>query len=740
MQRVILVGNPNCGKTTLFNALTGQHQRIGNWAGVTVAAKTSSLVLRETTVELVDLPGIYSLSEGGHVVDGSDAAITAQTVHDTSFDLMVYIMDASRFERHAYLMSQLLELGKPMIVVLNMMDLAESKGLVIDQVALAHRLGCPVIAMKAHQQLGVDALKIAIESMPALPIPLSLVFQPMLQPMIQAQIEALQVGQVKSVTQARFLAYRQLEGGVLSDHTLTTFSDVDMLMADARYQAVHALVQQVQHQEKQVRQGLTAFIDKIVLHRVWALPIFLLVMYGLFFFAVNVGGVFQDFFDLASDALFVQASASGLQWLHAPAWLVAIISNGIGRGLNTTLTFIPVLTAMFFGLAVLEYSGYMARAAFVVDKIMRFLGLSGKAFVPMIVGFGCNVPAVMAARSMDSLRDRLLTVMMSPYMSCSARLAIYAIFVSAFFPEGGAVVIFSLYMIGILMAVLTGLFLRRTLFLKQAAPLLLELPVYHWPGFRRLCRETGRRLRQFIVRAGKVIVPACVLLGSLHAMTMTGQMVDATGSAGSLLSLLAKKIGFLFAPMGISPDNWPATVGLLTGFIAKEVVIGTLHTLYAQVDHFNVAVTSMTALQQSFAMAWHSIPENISNLVSALGNPFAASTPWQSSSLPLAHALARHFDGQAGAYAYLLFILLYVPCISTVAAIRQEAGAPLMWFSIIWSFLVAYGVSVLFYQLATWRLHPEQTIGWIVVFGSVGVLLSLGLMRSQGGWRAFGRA
>ena len=273
--------------------------------------------------------------------------------------------------------------------------------------------------------------------------------------------------------------------------------------------------------------------------------------------------------------------------------MIALCANGIGKGINTTLTFIPVMAAMYFFLALLEASGYMARAAFVVDKVMRMLGLPGKSFVPMIVGFGCNVPAIMAARTLDSERDRLLTVLMSPFMSCSARLAIYAVFVAAFFPTGGQNVVFSLYLIGILMAVLTGVLLRKTVLRGPTSPLILELPAYHRPSFRRLAKETARRLHYFITRAGRFIIPVCVILGGLNALTLHGGLSMNDASSPSILSWIGQSLTPIFAPMGLHPDNWPATVGLLTGTLAKEVVVGSLNTMYAQMVH-NRSMASCT--------------------------------------------------------------------------------------------------------------------------------------------------
>jgi len=487
------------------------------------------------------------------------------------------------------------------------------------------------------------------------------------------------------------------------------------------------MVMAVQHKKSDASEHFTAKLDRIVLHRFWALPIFFAVMYLMFLFAINIGGAFQDFFDITTDTVFVQGMAWVLQQVHTPAWLIALCANGIGKGINTTLTFIPVIAAMFFFLSLLEASGYMARAAFVVDKAMRALGLPGKSFVPMIVGFGCNVPAIMAARTMDCERDRLLTVLMSPFMSCSARLAIYAVFVAAFFPTGGQNVVFSLYLIGILMAVLTGLLLRKTLLRGQSSPLILELPAYHKPALRRLWKEMSLRLRYFIMRAGKLILPVCVILGGLNALTIHGGISVGEASAESVLSWIGQLLTPVFSPMGLHQDNWPATVGLLTGMLAKEVVVGSLNTLYAQMGDVVQTATAGFDFWGSLLAALKSIPQNLAELGHALLNPILASAPGGDLSQSVYGIMYQHFDGKAGAYAYLLFILLYIPCVSTMAAIRQEASRKLMWFSVAWSFVVAYSAAVLFYQLATFMLHPQQSIFWLFAIVSL-VLLTIALM------------
>lgn len=707
MTRVMLVGNPNCGKTTLFNALTGENQRVGNWPGVTVEKKTGVLQCQQQRIELIDLPGVYSLASTQSA--SQDEQITSRAVVDDEFDVIINVVDACHFERHFYLTSQLLELGKPLIIALNMADIAHTRGIEIDTARLSDLVQCPVILLQAHRAIGMSELKHILGSTLSAGKPLHLSLPTDVCELL-ANVEQQIHKTTHSSTISQYLAYRALEGDTLLSH-LHAQEDLDIVMADARYQAVHQVATSVQKKRSDASEDMTAKIDRFLLHRFFALPIFLGVMYALFVFAIGVGGAFQDFFDKASEAIFVNGLASFMQYLHVPNWLIGISAYGIGRGVNTTLTFIPVIASMYFFLSILESSGYMARAAFVVDKIMRCLGLPGKAFVPMIVGFGCNVPAIMSARTLDSEQDRLLTILMSPFMSCSARLAIYTIFVTAFFPSGGQNIVFSLYVLGILMAVLTGFMLRRTLFKGKAAPLIIELPVYHWPSFKRLLKETMLRLRYFLVRAGKLIIPICMLLGGLNTITVQGGLNITNASSHTLLSSIGQLLTPIFSPIGIHQDNWPATVGLLTGMLAKEVVVGSLNALYEQIGYFAAEPAVHFQVIDALKEALWTIPNNVYSLFQHAFLPLPSANQLSTS---VYGVMYHQFDGKVGAYAYLLFILLYIPCVSTMAVIRQEAGRNLMWFSIVWSLIVAYAASVIFYQTATFSQHPQLSLIWIM--------------------------
>ena len=739
MTHMLLAGNPNCGKTTLFNALTGDNQRVGNWPGVTVEKKMGSFVVNQQPVTITDLPGIYSLTTSDGAVS-QDELVSTNALLSLPADVIINVVDACHLERHLYLTSQLLELGKPVIIALNMMDIALQRGIHIDTDALSRHLGCPVLSLQAHKKIGIQSL-VEVLGKPQTHIPSNQLSLPGdMQQFLDEFSQHLIQTNTMTPQMARYFALRTMEGdrSIPQRASCSEFlariensQDYDIILADARYQFIHQIVGQSQSRQSDASEHFTAKVDKIVLNRFFALPIFFAAMYLMFLFAINIGGAFQDFFDISTNAIFVKGSAWLMQQIHAPQWLIALIANGVGVGINTTLTFIPVIAAMFFFLALLEISGYMARAAFVVDKVMRLLGLPGKSFVPMIVGFGCNVPAIMAARTLDSERDRLLTVLMSPFMSCSARLAIYAVFVAAFFPTGGQNVVFSLYLIGIVMAVLTGLMLRKTTLRGQASPLVLELPAYHKPALKRLFRETGIRLKFFIVRAGRMIIPVCVILGGLNALTVDGGFSSSDANTSSVLSLVGQWLTPIFSPLGLSQDNWPATVGLLTGMLAKEVVIGSLNTLYAQVGHFSQIGAANFDFAGAMSEALWSIPTNLAHLGSALLNPVLASAPDGDMSQSVYGMMVKRFDGQAGAYAYLLFILLYIPCVSTMAAIRQEANRQLMWFSVIWSFLLAYSVAVIFYQLARFSEHPQHSWLWIMAMVTA-VSLFIGFLRYRG--------
>ena len=662
MTTVALIGNPNSGKSTLFNALTGARQRVGNWPGVTVERKTGRYRHAGRTVDAVDLPGAYALESPAAAVDEQ---IVQQYVAGNRADVLVNVIDASSLARGLYLTLELLERGRPLVVALNMMDVAGKHGCHIDAVALAKRLGCPVVPLIATRNDGVDALKDAVMTRCAgwqtAPRP------PPANP------------------QARYAEVDGLLAGCLS----TT----------------------------PVRPTLTDRIDRVVLNRFLAFPIFLGVMYLMFMFAINVGSAFIDFFDIAGAALFVEAPRQLLTTLGLPQWAVVFLADGAGGGVQLVGTFIPVIGCLFLALSFLEDSGYMGRVAFIVDRLLRALGLPGKSFVPLIVGFGCNVPAVMATRTLDNEPDRILTTIMAPYMSCGARLTVYALFAAAFFPSGGQNVVFGLYLIGIVVAVVSATIVRRHLIAAPAGTFLLELPAYHMPTVKGLLLQTWQRLKGFVVRAGKAIVLVVVILNTVNSIGADGSIGN-ENSENSVLSAIGRTITPAFHPMGIDQDNWPATVGIFTGIFAKEVVVGTLDALYAPQTE-----ADETGLLTMLGAAAASVPDNLAELGGAVADPLGlkldslgdaeATAADQQVELDTIAVMRTLFHGELGAFSYLLFILLYMPCVATIGVIYKEIGSFWAIFSTAWSVIMAYSVAVVVYQIGVWSIDPGAAAGWL---------------------------
>lgn len=674
-----LIGNPNSGKTTLFNQLTGAHQKVGNWPGVTVEKKQGKLKYHKHRYSIVDLPGTYNLS-GDFGEESIDESIAQQFVTEGEASVLVNIIDAASLERGLFLTYQLLQSGVPMVVALNMIDVAESKGIIINPDKLSAIIGCPVIPIIASKNDGITAL-------------------------LNSVTAAIDTGQAPEPT----IALKPL------DTSVNNKQDAAHEYIRALYEAVDETCKQVLHHETNKRKPFTEWLDDIVLNRILGVPIFLLAIYLLFFFAINLGSAFQDFFNIVSGVIFIDLPREGLNAIGSPDWLTAVICDGIGGGLQLIITFVPVIAALFFALSFLEDVGYMTRAAFIVDRLMRAIGLPGKAFIPLIIGFGCNVPSVMAARTLNKEGDRLITSLMAPFMSCGARLTVYTLFVAAFFPVNGHNVLFILYFTGIVVAVFTAFLVRRFIFTNQESSAVMELTPYLMPTAKNLSIHTWHKLKGFVLRAGKSIVLVVVILNVLNSIGTDGTFGH-QNQKDSMLSHIGKAITPVFAPIGVHEDNWPATVGVFTGMFAKEVVVGTLNALYTSTSETGDALDIIPTLKEAVM----TIPENLQAAFSDAANPLglpdgigeADITEQDAVNAGTFYAL-KHFFSPLSAFSYLLFILLYMPCVATIGAIAKEHGNFWAIFSVIWSYSVAYTLAVIVYQAGSLNLHPLASSLWI---------------------------
>jgi len=682
---IALAGNPNCGKTTLFNALTSSRERVGNWPGVTVAHLEGEYLHGDASVRVVDLPGIYSFSAGS-----LDENAARDYILKEKPDAVVNIIDARNVERGLYLTAQLLEMRVPLIVVLNMIDLAKRRHIEVQIKHLASHLDCPVIPMVAARKEGVKELKDEVAQAAAAHRVSSTLIH------YDTQVEKSLAELIPQVTSsaervgvpARWLAVKLLERDPIAEQLTIGVcdellaveiakvekhigEDIEIVMADGRYGFVHGLALDVVRRTGELRRTFSDAIDRIVLSRALGIPLFLAVMYAVFTVTITFSGPMIGWIDSVFGAVLVDGLGGWLTGIGAPIWLKVLLADGLGGGIQTVATFIPPIFFMFLCLSLLEESGYMARAAFVMDRSLRAIGLPGKAFIPMLVGFGCNVPGILAARTLENERDRTLTVLLNPFMSCGARLPVYALFAGIFFPKIGGAIIFALYLIGILLAVFSGLLFRRTILKGDASSFVMELPPYHLPRFIAIFNNTWDRLKEFIIRAGKIIMVLVVILSVLWSVGTDGSFGN-QDNEHSVLSAASRVITPVFHPMGITDDNWPATLGLVTGIFGKELVVGTLNTFYG------------------------------------------------ADGADPAESMLASFDGKAGAFAYLLFVLIYAPCVAAIAAIQRETGWKWMTFSVGYLTALAWTCSTLFYQLATASEHPVSSAFW-----AGGILLAM---------------
>lgn len=742
LSKIALIGNPNSGKTSLFNKLTGSRQHVGNWPGVTVDKKTGYYNYKQQRVDVIDLPGTYAV-ESQQTGVSQDELVVRNFILSDDDCLIVNIIDATNLQRNLYLTTQLLDLNRPMIVVLNMIDAVDKSGERINTDELEIQLGCPVVAISTKRGTNIDKLLLIIESNlkhPENPQPRMQMLNDPQEQIVEQFLSAIPAASpIHSFTRWQLF---ELLLGFVDESSFTAEEhreliecreklgrfcggELDIVLASSRYDAIDKLSRTVLERPREASKSFTKRLDKLALGRIMGIPFFLGVMYLMFMLSINVGSAFIDFFDKLMGTILVDGTKHYLGDAGAPDWLVTILADGIGGGIQTVSTFIPVIAAMFLCLSFLEDSGYLARAAVIVDRGMRSIGLPGKAFVPMLVGFGCNVPAIMGTRTLESSRDRLMSIMMIPYMSCGARLPVYALFAAVFFPTNGQNVVFLLYLLGIAVAVFTGLALKYTILPGNATPFVMELPSYRMPTMRNLLTLTWEKLKSFIIRAGKAIVIMVVALSLLNSLGTDGTFGN-EDTDKSVLANIGKTITPAFTPMGIEDKNWPATVGIFTGIFAKEAVIGTLNALYSSMgdegeDEEETPYNMMEGIKEAFA----SIPENLAGLAETFTDPLGISGTMAGGDLDTVKeeneiddntVTQMHiaFGTTSAAIAYLIFILLYTPCAAALGAVYREAGAKWTFTVAIWTFVIGWICATAYYQASLLSTAPSQATGWLV--------------------------
>lgn len=731
---IALAGNPNCGKSTIFNALTGAHQHVGNWPGKTVEKKEGLVRVGELAFALIDLPGTYSLN-----AFSAEEIVSRDFIMNDRPDAVVAVVDSANLERNLYLVTQLLEMGAPLILALNMADIAASRHIEIDQARLSRRLGgVPVISLVSHKAVGLDALKEALTHLNEQPAtnPDLVKLSPLLEKEIAQIIPLVEADPTLNQRYpARWLAVKLLEADeqLLAEAAhnpalLTqieaastrivdeTEEDVEALIADSRYAFIRTLLKGTVARPQADFATPSDRIDRVMTHPVWGVPIFLAIMWVVFQFTANVSTPYLDWVDGIISGPITNWALALLGGIGlSGTWIEALLVDGMIAGVGGVLVFIPVLAFLYLAIAILEDTGYMARAAFVMDRFMQKLGLHGKSFLPMLVGFGCNVPAIYATRTLENDIDRKITAFLTTFMSCGARLPIYVIFGTAFFGSGSGTLVFAMYAIGIGIAVLTSLVFTRLVFRNKPLPLfVMELPPYRLPNAKNVFIPMWHRIRSFLRNAGTVILAASIFIWLLLAVPSPGApgTFNDVEMENSLFGAVSKIMAPIFAPAGF--DNWGASGALVTGFVAKEAIISTMNQLYldnlpeeAEEIAPPTFVEDMSFIATSFAEATvltaqefvNIIPRTLSLLpgVNVAHIHFLPDQSDAADTSALEDALRNAFTPLA-AVAFNVFVLLYVPCMATTAAMRQEFGSRWMFYQMGYTLAVAWLAATLVYQ------------------------------------------
>jgi ferrous iron transport protein B len=706
---VAVAGNPNSGKSTLINAIAGSRLHVGNWPGVTVEKKEATFAHGGREIRLVDLPGTYSLSPYSQ-----EEIVARDYLALERPDVVVNVVDATNLERNLYLTVQLLELGIPVVIALNIYDEAEAKGYRIDVRAISERLGIPVIPTSATRRSGLgELLDAALAAAGGARAPAQLPYGPDLDDAAQAVARVVEERHPAALERypRRWLALKLMEGdarvveelgadvtALLSAplaHLVTGHgADVEALVTEARYALATGLTREVLTKPTLPKKELTEKIDRIVLNRFLGIPIFLAAMWVVFKLTFDLSSPFGDWIDAMTNGPFKRWAAAILGTIGAPDWTVSLVNDGIISGVGFVLVFVPVIFAMMFFITFLEGSGYMARAAFVMDKAMHAMGLHGKSFIPMVLGFGCNVPGIYATRTLESTRDRVLTALLIPLMSCGARLPVYVLFVGVFFPGRPGTVIWSLYVIGIVLAVAMGVIFKQTLFRGQAPAFIMELPPYRMPSMRSLCLHTWEKGKHFLYKAGTYILAVSVLVWFLLNLPwgVEHKKDSYLGKAGQVMAPALAPLGF---------GTWEAASSLLTGVIAKEIVVGTMGEIYAPAAPAEevAAPTLREDLKEIVVSFGTAVRTSVGNVVGTFGLSSMSFEDEDAADSPLKTAVRSAFTPLT-AIGFMIFVLLYMPCVVVAIAMRQEFGG-WKWFGVAFAYqtALAWGMALLVFQV-----------------------------------------
>lgn len=662
MLTIALAGNPNCGKTSLFNLLTKSRQHIGNWPGVTVEKKEGTLKFKGESYKVIDLPGTYSL--GAY---SEDEIVARNYILKDKPDVVINVVDATNLERNLYLTTQLIEMGANVVIALNMIDQAEALNIEIDTNKLSKRLGVPIIKTSALKNRGIEELiETSIYSKKNEKL-ININYGEDIENEIKNLSSLLETYKNKLEFPVNWTALKLLENDEyikdkvkqlnspsiftkLEESNKTIEKNIgfeaDMSIVDKRYSFILSITEDVIKKPSEKQVTTTEKIDKIVTNKYLGIPIFALIMYCLYELTFIIGAGIQEWFG----DLIAKAGVIVSEWfsnMGAPELLVGFIDKGLFGGVGAVLSFLPLIMVMYFLLGLLEDSGYMARAAYVMDRLMRGLGLHGKTFVSMIVSVGCNVPGIMSTRTLENKKDRMIAILVNPFISCGARMPIYAVFVEAFFPTHQGLVLFSLYVLGIIVALISGKIFSKTLFKGESSYFVMELPAYRMPSIKNVFLLMWEKAGAFFKKAGMIIFPMMIVLWALSVLPLGVE----PNSEHSILGMIGSFVAPLFVLAGYG--TWQAGVSLITGILAKESVVATMGMVYAGVEE----------------------GEALINVIQQVFTPLSA-------------------------ISFLVMTLLYTPCLAALGAIKRETNS-MKWtiFSAVYTFVIALVLSTLVYQV-----------------------------------------